>query len=44
MPKAFLFGIKIGNKPWKTRKNLPIAKLDIKTLRTEDRTRGQSRW
>jgi len=35
MPKAFLFGIKIGNKP---------AKSDIKTLRTEDRNRGQSRW
>jgi hypothetical protein len=44
MPKAFLFGIKIGNKFWKTRKNLLTAKSVIKTLRTEDRNGGQSRW
>jgi hypothetical protein len=44
MPKTFFFGIKIGNKSWKTRKNLLTAKSDIKTLRTEDRNRGQSRW
>jgi len=41
MPKAFLFGIKIENKSWKTIKNLLTAKSDIKTLRTEeDRNRG----
>jgi len=44
MPKIFFFGIKIGNKLWKTRKNLLTAKSDIKTGRTEDRNRGQSRW
>jgi hypothetical protein len=44
MPKAFLFAIKIGNKSWKTRKNLLTAKSVIDTLRTEDRNRGQSRW
>ena len=44
MPKTFFFGIKIGNKSWKTRKNLLTAKSDIKPLRTEDRDRGQSRW
>jgi len=43
MPKAFLFGIKIGNKSWKTR-NLLTAKSVIKILRTEDRYGGQSRW
>jgi hypothetical protein len=43
MPKVFIFGIKIGNKLWKTR-NLLTAKSAIKTLRTEDRNRGQSRW
>jgi hypothetical protein len=43
MPKAFLFGIKIGNKSWKTR-NLLIAKSDLKTLRAEDRNSGQRRW
>jgi hypothetical protein len=43
MPKAFLFGIKIENKSLKTR-NLLAAKSDIKTLRTEDRNRGQRRW
>jgi len=44
MSKPFLFGTKIGNKLWKTRKNLLIAKSVIKTLRTEDRNRGQRRW
>ncbi len=44
MPKAFLFGIKIENKSWKTRRNLLAAKSVIKTLRTEDRNRGQRRW
>jgi hypothetical protein len=44
MPKAFLFGIKIGNKSWKTRKNLLTAKLDIKSLRIEERYGRQSRW
>jgi hypothetical protein len=43
MPKVFLFGIKIGNKLWKTR-NLLTAKSVIKTLRTEDRSGGQRRW
>ena len=32
MPKVSLFGIKIGNKSWKTRKNLLTAKSVIKTL------------
>ena len=32
MPKAFLFGIKIRNKLWKTRKNLLTTKSVIKTL------------
>ena len=32
MPKAFLFGIKIGNKSLKTRNNLLITKSDIKKL------------
>jgi hypothetical protein len=33
MPKAFLFGIKIRNKLWKTRNNLLLtAKSVIKTL------------
>jgi hypothetical protein len=36
MAKAFLLGIKIQNKSWKTR-NLLIAKSTIKTLRDEDR-------
>jgi hypothetical protein len=31
MPKVYLFGIKIGNKLWKTR-NLLTAKSVIKTL------------
>jgi hypothetical protein len=44
MSKPFLFGIKIGNKLWKTRKNLLTAKSVIKTLRTEGRKRGKSRW
>jgi hypothetical protein len=44
MPKAFLFGIKIKNKSWKTRKNLLAGKSEIKTLRAEDRNRGQRRW
>jgi hypothetical protein len=44
MSKLFLFGIKIENKLWKTRKNLLTAKSVIKTLRTEDRNRGQRRW
>jgi hypothetical protein len=43
MPKAFLFGIKIGTTSWKTR-NLLAAKSVIKTLRTEDRNGGQRRW
>jgi hypothetical protein len=43
MPKAFLFGIKIENKSLKTR-NLLTAKSLIKTVRTEDRNRGQRRW
>jgi hypothetical protein len=44
MPKVSLFGVKIENKLWKTRKNLLIAKSVIKTLRTEGRKRGKSRW
>jgi hypothetical protein len=44
MPKAFLFGIKIENKSLKTRNLLAAKKSDIKTLRTEDRNRGQRRW
>jgi hypothetical protein len=44
MPKTFFFGIKIGNKSWKTRKNLLTAKSLIKTVRTENRGGGQSRW
>ena len=45
MPKVSLFGIKIENKSWKTRKNLLTAKsVVIKTLRTEGRKRGKSRW
>ena len=44
MPKAFLFGIKIENKSWKTRRNLLAAKSVIKTLKTEDRNMGQRRW
>jgi hypothetical protein len=44
MPKTFFFRIKIENKSWKTRKNLLAAKSEIKTLRAEDRNRGQRRW
>jgi hypothetical protein len=44
MLKESLFGIKIGNKSWKTRKNVPTAKSVIKTLRTEDKNGGQSGW
>ncbi len=44
MSKLFLFGIKIENKLWKTRKNLITAKPVIKTLRAEDRNRVQRRW
>jgi hypothetical protein len=44
MSTLFLFGIKIGNKPWKARINLLTAKPVIKTLSTEDRDRGRSRW
>jgi hypothetical protein len=44
MPKAFLFGIKIENKSWKTR-NLLTTKSDIKTLEpkigTGDREDGE---
>ena len=36
MPKIFLFELRIGNKPWKTR-NLVSAQSSIKTQRTEDR-------
>jgi hypothetical protein len=43
MPKVFIFGIKTGNKLWKTR-NLLTAKSPSKTLRTEDRKGEQSRW
>jgi hypothetical protein len=43
MPKVSLFGIKIGNKSWKTR-NLVSAKSSIKTRRTEDRNGGHRRW
>jgi hypothetical protein len=44
MPKVSLFAIKIGNKSWKTRKNLlPAKSAVIKTLRTVDRNGGQSR-
>jgi hypothetical protein len=43
MPKAFLFGIKIENKSWKTR-NLVTAKSVITTLRTEHRNGKQRRW
>ena len=45
MPKAFLFGIKIENKLWKTRNNLLAAKSVIKTLEpkigTGDREDGE---
>jgi hypothetical protein len=45
MPKAFLIGIKIENKVWKTTKNLLTAKsVVIKALRPEDRNRRQRRW
>jgi hypothetical protein len=44
MPKVVLSGIKIGNKSWKTRKNLRKANSVIKTLRTEDRKWRQIRW
>jgi hypothetical protein len=44
MPKVYLFGIKIGNKLWKTR-NLLTAKSVIKTLEpkigTGDRADGE---
>jgi hypothetical protein len=44
MPKAFLFGVKIGNKSRKIRKNLLTAKSIVKIAKTEDRIWGQSKW
>jgi len=45
MPKAFLFGIKIGNKSLKTNNNLLAAKSVIKTpepkMGTGDREDGE---
>jgi hypothetical protein len=43
MPKIFLFELRIGNRPWKTR-NLVSAQSSIKTRRTEDRKGEQSTW
>jgi hypothetical protein len=44
MPKVSLFGIKIGNKSWKARKNIQTAKSVVKMPKTEDRNAGERRW